>query len=119
MEDQRITGMTSPVTRRLDRNATTNAFSGGSPPQCPKGHDLSDPDSYYMTLTRQQKCIRCRIAAAAALHEKHEAQRPAIEQARAAEKARRAAEREERRLERRAGRQLLLEARRIAQRAVR
>lgn len=96
-----------------DRNATTNAYSGGSPPRCSHGHDLSDSNSFYLTASGARKCLKCRIAYVEALL----AQRnnPAYQQARAKaiadEKARRAAAREERRQQRRAGRQLLLDMR--------
>ncbi len=120
-----MTGTTLPEPTP-ERDATTNAFSGVSPPppvsvrsgstHCPKRHPLSEPDTYYVTVTGRLQCTRCRMAYVEALRAYHND--PAYREAKAREiadeKARRAREREERRQARRAGRQLVLDARAAA-----
>src|SRR5437016_1650332 len=96
---------------KTDRDATVSAYSGGSPPrpptahisadktQCPKGHPLDSPGSYYITKTGLHQCMACRLEYLAAWRVWYDdpARLAAEAQAIADERARRAIEVRERR----------------------
>jgi hypothetical protein len=110
-----------------DRDATTFAFSGGSPPSgketypagstvCRLNHDLTATDSTFTTRTGRLMCVACRRIYAANLQAKHNdpVYRAAVAESIAAGKRARAAEVAERREAKRVGYDLLEAARKAA-----
>jgi hypothetical protein len=106
-----------------ERDATVNSFSGGSPPRgtrfykgnaavCSQGHDLTKPDSFYLTPTGRKTCQVCRMAFIEQLRKQWAD--PARAKRIAAANVERHANQVARREAQRAGRALIREARRIA-----